>query len=103
VTEAQIPQAATFRRYGMTREEWVAILDRQGGVCGVCGKLPRSGRLNTDHQHVRGWAKLPPEVRKQFVRGLACFRCNVALRGGTTVAWLEGALAYLAAYERRAK
>lgn len=103
MTVAREPSPATPRRYGLTLEEWRAILERQGGVCGVCKKVPPSGTLCVDHQHVRGWKKLAPETRKRYVRGLACFRCNVAMRHGTTVAWLEAALAYLAAYERREK
>lgn len=101
MTVAREPGATTLRRYGLTIAEWRAILKRQRGGCGVCGKVPPSGTLCIDHQHVRGWAKLLPESRKQYVRGLACFRCNVAMRHGTTIEWLVAATKYLEKYEQR--
>ncbi len=45
---------------------------------------------------------MPPERRKTFVRGLACYRCNaVWLRRGASPTLLLAASAYLAEYERR--
>ena len=101
VAVAREPAPATVRRYGLTLDEWRAILERQGGVCGVCKKVPPSATLCVDHEHVRGWGKMSPENRKRHIRGLACFRCNVAMRRGTTVEWLVAATKYLEAYERR--
>lgn len=43
----------------------------------MCGKLPKSGRLNIDHFHVKNWKKKPPEERKKYVRGLLCYMCNL--------------------------
>lgn len=66
-------------------EDWEALLDKQRGACGVCGRghlelpKPRDGgppRLNIDHEHVRGWKLMSPEMRRQYVRGLCCTRCN---------------------------
>ena len=74
--KARVPLEKTLRRYGLSREEWLAILDRQGGVCAVCRKLPTNGRLCTDHDHVKGWKKMKPHERKRHVRGLLCFFCN---------------------------
>jgi hypothetical protein len=73
---ALVPTQATLKKYGLTADEWRAILERQGGVCAVCRTLPSSGRLHIDHAHVRGWAKLPPDQRKRHVRGLVCFLAN---------------------------
>ncbi len=57
----------------------------QGMVCGVCGRLPASLRLNVDHEHVKGYAKLPPEQKRKHIRGLLCYVCNkfFAMRGMT--------------------
>lgn len=77
----RVPSETTLRKYGLTAEEWVAILKRQGGVCSVCGKIPASGRMVTDHEHVRGYRKLPPEERKKRVRGVLCWTDNLYAAG----------------------
>lgn len=59
--------------YGLTPEEYVAMLQEQGGVCAICGepetkKHGRTGtefRLAVDHCHGTG-----------RVRGLLCQTCN---------------------------
>jgi hypothetical protein len=100
--EVVVPTADTLKKYGLTPAEWLAILDRQGGVCGVCGKVPTNGRLCTDHEHVKGFKKMPPHERKKFVRGLIDFMCNkYYVTRGITVAKAKGVAAYLEAYEAR--
>jgi hypothetical protein len=55
-----------------------------------------------DHEHVRGWKKMPPEQRKLYVRGLTCWYCNSTYLGrGLTVAKAEGVVRYLKAYAAR--
>lgn len=61
-------------KYGITADDYNAMLERQGGVCAIC-KQPqmalRNGtpcRLSVDHDHVTG-----------AVRGLLCDPCNRAL------------------------
>ena len=54
--------------YGLTAEQYEALLAHQGGVCAICGG-ERRYRLNVDHDHVTG-----------RVRGLLCRRCNKLLR-----------------------
>lgn len=44
------------------------LLHRQGGICAICGSPPGSKRLAIDHDH-----------KTDKVRGLLCFRCNVAV------------------------
>ena len=96
------PTDTTLKKYGLSKWEWQDILANQGGVCGACGKEPSSGRLVTDHQHVKGWKKLPPEKRKTYVRGLLCWTCNhFRLGKGATVKNLFGAYQYLIDYEQR--
>lgn len=76
------PAKSTLKRYGLTEAEFDAILDRQGGVCPICGRVPgrskKTGRIRwaTDHDHVRGWKDMPPEKRKHYVRGITCWVCN---------------------------
>ena len=54
--------------YGLTAEQYAALLDHQGGACAICGGVRRY-RLNVDHDHRTG-----------LVRGLTCRRCNKLLR-----------------------
>lgn len=75
-TGAKVPRLATLKKYGMTAWEWVLTLHGQGGVCAVCKKLPKNGRLCIDHDHVKGWKKLPAAERRKHVRGLLCYFCN---------------------------
>lgn len=67
------------RAYGITPEQYDAMLTAQGGVCSVCGSAPdhtrnsgEAGRKKTvlcvDHDHATG-----------KVRGLLCSDCNRAL------------------------
>lgn len=95
------PSAGTLAKYGLSAVEWLAILARQGGVCAVCKKVP-NGRFVTDHAHIRGWKKLPPEKRKIHVRGILCWFCNHSYVGRSiTVERSEAVSAYLRAHEAR--
>lgn len=74
--EAKPPKPLTLKKYGLTIEAWYELLERQGGVCAVCEKLPKSGRLCIDHDHRPRWRHKTPEERANAVRGLLCFFCN---------------------------
>lgn len=58
--------------YGMTLEEYDSMVLKQQGRCQTCGKVPvgdkARGRLHVDHCHKTG-----------KIRGLLCFRCNLAI------------------------
>lgn len=57
------------RKYGMTVEQYDAMLEAQGGGCFICGRAPREDiSLHVDHDHSTG-----------AVRAILCFRCNNAL------------------------
>lgn len=72
----KIPSKATLKKYGLSERDYLDILERQGEVCPVCGKFPKNGRFVIDHYHHKHYAKLPPEVRKAFVRGCLDWYCN---------------------------
>lgn len=81
-----------LRRFGLTRDDFLDMLEEQGGVCAICGN-PETSRgnhgyiknLSVDHDHETG-----------VVRGLLCNNCNRAiglLRDDTSI--LAAAIAYL--------
>lgn len=74
------------RTYGLTREDYDALLEAQGGKCAICRRRPKSKRLAVDHDHKTG-----------AVRGLLCSRCNHDLMGAAwdSAAMAKALLAYL--------
>jgi len=98
----KVPSKATLTKYGLTEEEWLAILERQGGVCPICKKIPTTGRFVVDHEHVQNYKKLPREEKKKFIRGITDWFCNHAYLGrGITVDRSRNATKYLEEYEQR--
>lgn len=58
-----------LRFYGLTLDDYNFMLNRQNGVCAICGRPPKEGKpLHIDHDHKTG-----------MIRGLLCFRCNFGL------------------------
>ena len=60
-----------LRKYNLTPTDYDALLQRQGSACAICGEgnpHNKQGRFNIDHCHKTG-----------RVRGLLCWRCNVAI------------------------
>lgn len=53
------------KNYGMTPDEFAALVEAQGGSCAICETRPA---VHVDHDHLTG-----------SVRGVLCFPCNVAL------------------------
>ena len=79
------------RNYGLTFEEFDAMLTEQGNACAVCGttepskKRGRHRRFNVDHNPITG-----------EVRGLLCTPCKDALRlVGDNIHTLENMIQYL--------
>jgi hypothetical protein len=56
------------RTFGITQADYEALLTRQGGGCGICGRTPGKVSLHVDHDHETG-----------EIRGLLCVGCNNAL------------------------
>jgi hypothetical protein len=56
------------RLFGITPEEYDAMLVAQGGVCAICKAPPGCRRLAVDHDHETG-----------KVRALLCGNCNTGI------------------------
>jgi len=98
----RVPTVATLRKYGMTVDEWVGIAAAQGNVCAICRRVPQSGRLCVDHQHVRGWKRMGAADRRRYVRGVICFLCNgKCVNKWMTVERAQAVAAYLIRYRDR--
>ena len=79
------------RNYGLTFEEFDAMLTQQGNACAICGttepsqKRGRHRRFNVDHNPITG-----------EVRGLLCTPCKEALRlVGDNIHTIENMVQYL--------
>lgn len=93
-----IKPAGNAAYYGLTKDEWLAILARQGNKCPICGGSDK--KWVTDHYHIAGWKKMPPEERKKYVRGILCTWCNFKiLAKGVSRQKLLNAIVYLDQYE----
>jgi hypothetical protein len=100
--EVREPARRTLGKYGLSLDDWLAVLDRQGGVCAVCGQSPPSGRLVVDHEHVPGWKKMPAWKRRLHVRGIVCWFCNHYYLGkGITLGRARAVVRYLEEHDRR--
>lgn len=58
------------KTYGLTKDQWLALLASQGNACACCGALDPGTKVgwHTDHDHV-----------SQKVRGIVCHTCNVII------------------------
>lgn len=79
--------------YGITLEQYNGMVERQGGVCAICGQPPTSAtpgrRLHVDHDHKSG-----------VIRGLLCGRCNTGIGSlQESPEILSRAILYLSAHE----
>lgn len=74
------------REYGITLEQYLAMLAAQGGTCAICETAPTEKKhLHVDHCHESG-----------RVRALLCGACNTQL--GSYEKLRHKAVAYLAQY-----
>lgn len=73
--------------FGISRDQYAALLAAQGGTCAICGQPPEPGerRFHVDHDHETG-----------AVRGILCGWCNTSLGlFGEDALVLSRAAAYL--------
>jgi hypothetical protein len=59
------------KAYGIDRNEYLSLLQSQGGKCPICGNSTPGGKGQTfvvDHDHKTG-----------NIRGLLCHKCNTAI------------------------
>ena len=56
------------KKYGITPEEWTAMVARQRGACPICWCALADARASVDHDHGTG-----------KVRGILCSNCNVGI------------------------
>lgn len=69
------------QRYGMSKNDWLAMVKKQNGTCALCDRQPRV----VDHCHTTG-----------KVRGVLCVRCNLLVAGlDADPAWVARASSYL--------
>lgn len=98
----RVPTTGTLRKYGMVEQEWLRIVRRQRYSCAICRRVPQSGRLCIDHEHVKGWKRMRPEDRRRYVRGVVCFLCNgKCVSKWTTLERSEAVVAYLRRYHEK--
>lgn len=65
-----------LRKYNVTEAEYNAMLEKQGGVCAICGRTSGARRFHIDHDHscCPGGGSCG-----ECVRGLLCGNCNSGL------------------------
>ena len=58
------------RAYNLTKDQWIALFEKQGKVCACCGTSDPGSKLgwHTDHDH-----------DTNTVRGILCHHCNIIL------------------------
>jgi hypothetical protein len=87
-------------KYGLSVDDYVEMIDRQGGRCAICGTADprgRGNRFHVDHDH----RCCPGSVScGNCVRGLLCFQCN--RRVGDDRAWHLKAVEYLESHDAKA-
>ena len=85
------------RKFGISQEQYDEMLQRQGGVCAICGeeerrlhpKTQEQQMLSVDHCH-----------ETNQIRGLLCADCNFMLGNAKdNISTLAKAIQYLASWE----
>ena len=73
------------RKYGITYQDKVDMLNGQDGACAICKKdMNLDNKCHVDHDHVTG-----------IVRGLLCSKCNVGLHYIENQQFIQNAKEYL--------
>lgn len=113
----KIPTQGTLTKYGLTKDDWLALCEACNHTCVVCGKPFDDRPLVVDHEHVKGFkarkkrkAKVGGHVikvrvmakaeRRQYVRGVIHSYCNRFVRKWLTLERARAIVAYLENFER---
>lgn len=84
-----------YLKYGLTLEEYSALLELCQNKCMICGAAPKNRALAVDHFHGLGFKN------KQAVRGILCYSCNRFVVGkNNDPALLRKAADYLERYNK---
>jgi len=76
------PAFNATKRHRMSHDEYLALVERSGGICGICQK---KARLYIDHDH-----------NTDVIRGMLCNSCNAGMGAlGDSVDGLMAAVRYL--------
>lgn len=76
---------ALRERYGITPEQRDEMREAQGGLCAICQRTSKDGKLVIDHCHTSG-----------KIRGLLCHNCNLTLgKFQDNPDWFRQAAAYV--------
>lgn len=94
------PTARVQDKYGIDLEWWRNQIATQHGLCPICSGTRE--RMVVDHEHVKGWKKMPPEKRRLYVRGIVCWFCNLYyLCRGMTVQKAINIVQYMRDFQER--
>ena len=88
---SKLARTRRLRMYGLTEEEYNALLESQDGKCAICGlpQLESNWSFCVDHCH-----------KTDKVRGLLCFNCNTTLgKVSDSTQILFNAIEYLERHE----
>ena len=91
-------------RYGITADDYKAMLDAQGGACAICGSDdPKNGGRPSNEGHTFGnnTFHIDHDHDTDQVRGLLCSLCNRMLgQGQDSSRILQAGAAYLQRFGR---
>lgn len=83
-------------KYKMTHQDYLNLLENQGGCCAMCQTVQPGGNgaFNIDHDHTC----CPGSIScGNCIRGLLCQKCNMRLVD--SIEWHENAIKYLKNYQ----
>lgn len=94
------PSARVMEKYGVDIAWWRERISAQKGLCPICNGTRE--RMVIDHEHAKGWKKMPAEKRRAYVRGIVCWFCNLYyLCRGMTVQRAVNTVEYMREFQVR--
>jgi hypothetical protein len=92
------PSTATLKKYGLNAAQWNALPHQ---ACAICDRPFIKLKGFIDHEHVKGFSKMPAAEKRRYVRGVLCYWCNrfrVAKNNYSSIMAIKG---YLEKYHGR--